>query len=59
MRILIADDDPTTLLLLESALTDWGYEVVAVRGGNSAARSPRECAGPEITIFSIRSPIRR
>jgi CheY-like chemotaxis protein len=27
MRILIADDDPVSLLLLESTLTEWGDEV--------------------------------
>ena len=33
---LIADDDPAALLLLESVLEDWGYEVVTARDGTEA-----------------------
>ncbi len=39
MRILIADDDPAALLLLESVLEDWGYEVVTARTARKPGRS--------------------
>ena len=41
MRVLVADDDPTSVLLLESALTEWGYEPVIVRDGDAAWNSLR------------------
>ncbi len=36
MRILIADDDPAALLLLESEQGDSGYEVVTACDGAEA-----------------------
>ena len=36
MRVLVADDDPTYLGLLESLLTEWNYEVVLACDGNEA-----------------------
>ena len=36
MRVLIADDDPAALLLLENVLEEWGYEVVTARDGTEA-----------------------
>lgn len=36
MRILIAEDDPTSRLLLESMLRKWGHEVVTACDGESA-----------------------
>ena len=39
MRILIADDDRTTPLLLESALMEWGFEVLTVRDGNELSEA--------------------
>lgn len=36
MKILIADDDRLARRLLESTLTGWGYEVVAVGDGDAA-----------------------
>jgi sigma-B regulation protein RsbU (phosphoserine phosphatase) len=38
MRVLIADDDPISLLLLERTLQGWGYEVTAARDGAEAWR---------------------
>lgn len=37
MKILVADDEPVTLRLLERLLTSWGHTVVAVHDGNAAA----------------------
>jgi CheY-like chemotaxis protein len=36
MRILIAEDDAISRRLLETKLSKWGYEVVAVEDGNAA-----------------------
>ena len=38
MRILIAEDDATSRLLLESLLRKWGYDVVVARDGEEAWR---------------------
>jgi DNA-binding response OmpR family regulator len=36
MKILVAEDDPLTLRLLEKLLTDWGYEVSSAHDGKGA-----------------------
>lgn len=36
MKILVAEDDPLTLRLLEKLLTEWGYEVSTAHNGESA-----------------------
>lgn len=36
MRILIADDDATSRLMLSRAIEGWGYEAVVVQDGNAA-----------------------
>ena len=36
MRALIAEDNPTTRTMLQSTLTEWGYEVVATCDGAEA-----------------------
>lgn len=38
MRVLIADDDPISRLLLERTLSGWGYEVTAAAAGDEAWR---------------------
>lgn len=38
MKILIAEDDPLTLTLLERLLTSWGYDVTTVHDGETARR---------------------
>ena len=36
MKILIADDDPTTLLILKKAAQQWGYDPIIAKNGNKA-----------------------
>ena len=38
LRVLVAEDDPLTLKLLDKLLTTWGYEVVPVYDGETARR---------------------
>jgi two-component system, cell cycle response regulator len=51
MKILIADDDPVSLLLLESTLTDWGDEVVTARNGTEAWEVLRRADAPRLAIL--------
>jgi len=36
MRVLVAEDDATSLYMLQSLLTKWGFEVVPTKNGNEA-----------------------
>jgi len=36
MNVLVAEDDPVTLRLLEATLQKWGYEVITARSGKEA-----------------------
>ena len=38
LKILVAEDDPITLTLLEKLLTGWGYEVFCALDGQTARR---------------------
>ena len=51
MRILVADDDPVSLLLLESTLTEWGDEVVTARNGVAAWEVLRRADAPRLAIL--------
>lgn len=56
MRVLIADDDPTALLLLESALVEWGYEVVRAQDGNEAWEMLHRSDHPPLAILDWMMP---
>ncbi len=56
MKILIADDDPTSVLFLEDMLSEWGYEVVVAVDGPAAARILAEPEGPLLAILDWMMP---
>jgi len=56
MRVLIADDDPAALLLLESVLEDWGYEVMTARDGTEAWDVLRRGDAPPLAILDWMMP---
>ena len=56
MNILIADDDPTSILFLEDMLTEWGYEVVVAVDGMAALRLLSEPDGPLLAILDWMMP---
>ena len=56
MKILIADDDPTSVLFLEDMLTEWGYEVSVAADGPAAARMLAAPDGPLLAILDWMMP---
>src|ERR1700761_6454846 len=55
-RILIAEDDFASRILLEGVLTKWGYEVVVVEDGESAWKVLDSESGPPIAILDWMMP---
>jgi two-component system, cell cycle response regulator len=51
VRILIADDDPVTRLLLQKTLERAGYEVIGVADGQLAVEQLSEPDGPRIALL--------
>ncbi len=56
MRVIIADDDPVTLRLLEKGVSQWGYEVLAARDGDEAWDALCTTEGPRIAILDWMMP---
>ena len=54
-KILIVDDEPEVLWVLEKRLANWGYQVVKAGGGRSAVRLARE-EDPDLVILDIDMP---
>ena len=56
MRILIAEDDVTSRLILENMLTKWGYDVVSATDGNDAWKKLQEADAPKLAILDWMMP---
>jgi phosphoserine phosphatase RsbU/P len=56
MNVLIAEDNSTTRSLLEGALRDWGFDVVATRDGTEAWEALVEREPPEIMLLDWTMP---
>jgi len=57
LRVLIADDDGVTLMLLQRILTDFGHEVVAVAADGEQAVQLARDTNPDLLILDIRMPV--
>ena len=56
MRILIADDEPVSLRMLEKTLQRAGYEVTAVRDGGAAVEELCRQEGPRLALLDWMMP---
>jgi two-component system, cell cycle response regulator len=56
MRILIADDEPVSLRMLERTLQRAGYEVTAVRNGRAAVEELCRPEGPRLALLDWMMP---
>jgi diguanylate cyclase (GGDEF)-like protein len=56
MRILIAEDDRTSRMILERALTGWGYEVVTAVDGDEAWRVMQAEDAPSLAVLDWMMP---
>jgi two-component system cell cycle response regulator len=56
MKILIADDDPVSVLYLQDALQDWGYEVITASDGRSACDILQRPDAPMLAIIDWMMP---
>ena len=56
MRILIAEDDPTSRCILAAALATWGYEVLATADGDEAWAALRAEDAPRLAILDWMMP---
>jgi len=56
MRILIAEDDPTSRLLLATSLKKWGYDVVVTSDGQEAWDTLQQKGAPQLAILDWMMP---
>lgn len=56
MKILVADDEPISLRMLENTLRRAGYEVIAVKDGRAAAKELCDPEGPRIALLDWMMP---
>ncbi len=56
MRVLIAEDDPVSRLLLQRMLTGWDYDVVAVPDGNAALAALQQPDAPKLAVLDWEMP---
>lgn len=51
MKVLIAEDDATSRIILKAILTKWEYEVVETRDGNEAWQALQKEDAPQLVIL--------
>ncbi len=56
MRVLIADDEPEVITLLQKSLQEWGFEAVTCRSGDEAWEVLKEHDCPPIAILDWMMP---
>lgn len=56
MKLLIADDDPVSRLLLKNILCEWQYEVVSTNNGLEAWKVLMQPAAPRMAILDWQMP---
>ena len=56
MRILIAEDDSTSRMLLEVTLKRWGHEVLSVADGSAAWEQLKSASAPRLAILDWMMP---
>jgi phosphoserine phosphatase RsbU/P len=56
LRVLVADDDPVSLRVLQGAFEKWGYEVVAAKDGAEAWRVVNEPGAPKMVVLDWMMP---
>jgi phosphoserine phosphatase RsbU/P len=56
MRVLIAEDDPVSRLLLQATLNKWGYEVLVCVDGLEAWQRLQNADTPELAILDWMMP---
>lgn len=55
-KVLIADDDPPTRMLLRAAISQWGYDVVEASDGEEAWHILQQADAPRILILDWLMP---
>ncbi|HZY63988.1 MAG TPA: diguanylate cyclase [Edaphobacter sp.] len=56
MKILLADDDPVSLRLMQRTLENYGYEVITVTNGRQAAELLCNPGGPRLALIDWMMP---
>ena len=56
MKVLIAEDDVTSRMILEHMLAGWGYEVVVTKDGDEAWRELQAEDAPKLAILDWMMP---
>jgi CheY-like chemotaxis protein len=56
MKMLIAEDNPTTLLYLQATLAEWGFEVIPASDGAEAWQKLRHEDSPKLVLLDWKMP---
>jgi diguanylate cyclase (GGDEF)-like protein len=56
MKILLADDDPVSLRIMERMLQRCGYDVITVQDGRQAAKELSQKGGPRLALIDWMMP---